>query len=1273
MPAPFESKVVEAVEALGQKHRTGVFALVFTDMVGSTALKQKLGDRASASLFGRHHQMVRETLAGFPEGEEIETAGDSFLLVFSTPSEAVRFGLLLQARLRKLRQEVQADVADRLGIHLGEVVLGADARSRKPRDVYGIQIDTCSRVMSLAKAGQILMTRAVFDSARQVLKGEDIEGLGPMEWLNHGPYLLKGLEETVEVCEVREAGQGTGEPPASSEKAQRQARADEEHVLGWRPAVGQLVPNTKWVLEQKLGEGGFGEVWLGCQRTTKEHRVFKFCFQAERVRFLKRELTLFRLLKERVGDHPNIVRLHDIYLDQAPFYVEMDYVEGRDLKAWCEVQGGVNQVSLETRLEIVAQVADALQAAHDAGVIHRDVKPGNILVSGEWRVASGGQASGTGASPDSSLVTRHPSLSIKLTDFGIGQVVSEEYLSGITRAGFTQTIMSDSSSSHTGTQVYMAPELLAGKPASTRSDIYSLGVVLYQFLVGDFSRPVTTDWAKHVPDSLLREDLVRCFAGDPTERFGSAAELAKNLRAQPERRAALQRQETELAAREKAAYRRGVTRTAALCSLAVLLFATLAWYAIQQARRAGRAASDAVREQHRAGQSELLARKSLYDADMNLAFQALAANRLGRTIDLLDQYRPKPGQEDLRRWEWRYLWQASRGDEIATLQGQDSIVTATAYSPNESVFASASWDGTIRIWSTINNQVLATLNPRFPIGTLAFSSRGEVLAAGGRGKVVVWRMKDLAMVDTFDAQTEVRWDSRRVVCFGAGDDLLLVGQLNGEILFRDYRAHTNRFVFKERESIFALQFSPDHRLLATAALRNQVHVWETKGGTNLVGPKYQFQLGDERAHYPIFDLQFSPSSQLLAASTFSEAMNRGLIRIWNLADGRVVADLTNHTRWVGDLAFFPDGSRLASSSADESIRIWDSSDWKEKVLLKGHLNEVWSLAISPDGARIATGGKDNLIKLWDPQASARSHGLRFITNFDEVVFSADAGSFVGLSRDRPAEVWSTDRLVKVQDLPSALQSAADRMALAGGLVATLSTNGVVTVGNFKSGKVLRTIQGESPVLPLLLAPKADRLAFATQDPKTIRVFKLPGGEKLTPFHWTQPQQPLGFSPDGQWLLAGMNAGKGVLWDLARNQGIEFQLDNTREWDWACFSPDSRCLAAGSPLGVVSLWEIGSAGLGGHRSINADLMALISGSFSPDSKRLVVTSGAGILWLWDTQTEQEVCTLPSSSHSLGTRVCFSADGSHLLLFEPESRRLSAYDAPPLATIEAELKR
>jgi serine/threonine protein kinase/class 3 adenylate cyclase len=551
-------------------------AILFTDVVGSTQLKAELGDREAGTLIRRHHALIREVLGGFQEAEEINTAGDSFLILFAKPSDAVKFALLVQSKLRALAKESRA-IRDRIGIHVGEIAIEGPSGSGRPKDLSGIHVDICARVMGLAQGDQILMTRFAFDSARSVLRGEELQGLKPLRWLNHGPYLLKGVEEPLEICEVGETGAGPLTPPPTSEKAHRHAAADQEPVLGWRPALEQVVPNTQWVLERKLGEGGFGEVWLGRHETLKERRVFKFCFRADRVRSLKREVTLFRLLKERVGHHPNIVGIQEVFFDAPPFYLMMDYAAGLDLRSWCEASGGVEKIPLETRLEIVAQVADALQAAHEAGVIHRDVKPSNILIA-EFGVRNAesepgvlelpDSRTGSGTNPKSEI--RNPKLLVRLTDFGIGQVISEEYLAGVTRAGFTQTMMSPGSSAQMGTQMYLAPELLAGKPASPRSDLYSLGVVLYQLLVGDFGHPLTTDWAEAIIDPLLREDLVKCFAGKPEERFASVKLLAASLRAWEMRRA--ERGARERTARRQRKFKRAAVAFAASVALVVLLF-----------------------------------------------------------------------------------------------------------------------------------------------------------------------------------------------------------------------------------------------------------------------------------------------------------------------------------------------------------------------------------------------------------------------------------------------------------------------------------------------------------------------------------------------------------------------------------------------------------------------------------------------------------------------------------------------------------------------------
>jgi serine/threonine protein kinase/class 3 adenylate cyclase len=498
------------VEKFQRKYRIGLLTLLFADIVDSTRLKQELGDRAAFDHLERHHAALREILGHFEEAEEISTAGDSSFLVFTKPSDAVRFSLRFQARLRKLAEETGHPAYDRIGIHVGEVFITEEAGTK---DLYGIQVDIAARVLALGEAQQILMTRFAFDSARQVLRGQDLEGLGTLCWMNHGPYRLKGMEEPLELCGVAEEGNGVVTPPASSDKAQRFEMPDAELVPGWRPAIDQIVPNTHWVLEKKLGEGGFGEVWLACHNKLHERRVIKFCFRADRVRSLKREVTLFRVMKEKFGHHPRIVGIQEVCFDSPPYYLVMDYARGQDLKGWCAERGGLKEIPRITLIEIAAQVADALQAAHEAGVIHRDIKPGNILVSG------------TGVSPADA--------SVKLTDFGIGQVVSPEVLAGLTRSGFTQTV---AASGQTGTHIYMAPELIANKPSSTRSDTFSLGVVLYQMLVGDFTQPLTVDWMQEIDDPLLREDLTRCFAGNPMHRWPRVAQLAENLRTLEQRR-----------------------------------------------------------------------------------------------------------------------------------------------------------------------------------------------------------------------------------------------------------------------------------------------------------------------------------------------------------------------------------------------------------------------------------------------------------------------------------------------------------------------------------------------------------------------------------------------------------------------------------------------------------------------------------------------------------------------------------------------------------------
>jgi serine/threonine protein kinase/WD40 repeat protein len=356
----------------------------------------------------------------------------------------------------------------------------------------------------------------------------------------------------------------------------------------WRPAERAIIPGTSWVLTERIGQGGAGEVWTGIHKQLGERRVFKFCDTEEKARTLKREVTLFRLLKERVGRNPHFITLHEVSLDEPPWYLMMDFVEARDLASWCAAQpGGLASLPENQRLEIVIQAADGLQAAHEAGILHRDIKPANLLVR------------------DDASHTIH----VFIADFGIGQIVTDQLLRDQTRLGFTQTVSDLRSDRLSGTLLYLAPEILEGNPATIRSDIYSLGVVLWQLLIGNLAAALDpSDWHARVPDPLLKDVLYRCLAGSPAKRWASAGELAAALRALPERRAAEERRRAEIAARERAAYRRGILRTAAIAGMiiaAVLFLASWAWI---QRGRAERAQAEIALEQAKAlPQSDLTA------------------------------------------------------------------------------------------------------------------------------------------------------------------------------------------------------------------------------------------------------------------------------------------------------------------------------------------------------------------------------------------------------------------------------------------------------------------------------------------------------------------------------------------------------------------------------------------------------------------------------------------------------------------------------------------
>lgn len=344
---------------------------------------------------------------------------------------------------------------------------------------------------------------------------------------------------------------------------------------------GQGVPGREnFVLQRQLGGGRGGEVWLAEHAKTHERRVYKFGVDGERLRALKREATLSRVLQEGLDDRRHFVELIDWNFETAPFFLECEY-GGQSLYDWS--RDGLAPLGAETRLGLFLQVADAVAAAHGVGVLHKDLKPANVLIAPEgedWR--------------------------IRLTDFGSGRLLDPERLEelGITQFGLTAT-QSISTDSSTGTPLYVAPEVFAGHAPTVQSDVYALGILLYQMLAGDLSRPMASGWEQDIDDELLREDIRLATDGNPARRLAGAGELAARLRSREARRAQAQRLREDEAqarvAREQLA--RSRARRPYLLALAAAVIAGLAVVLVLY--RAALNARDAAQDARNAAQREL--------------------------------------------------------------------------------------------------------------------------------------------------------------------------------------------------------------------------------------------------------------------------------------------------------------------------------------------------------------------------------------------------------------------------------------------------------------------------------------------------------------------------------------------------------------------------------------------------------------------------------------------------------------------------------------------
>lgn len=1167
--------------------------MMFTDLVNSTGIKAEIGAAEYGGLVARQDRIVHGCVSETPGAQVLQDTGDGFFITFPTVGDAIACALRFQFRMH--REAWPHPMAARVGIHLGQVAQVASSTTGQPK-VFASSVDMTARVMSLAAGGQILMTRTVFDEARQfVHEHPPVDGQKPgIVWVAHGPYLFKGADEPMEVYEVGAEGDAPLVPPEDNEKARRHIRPGEEQTLGWRPGANRRLPNAPhWVIRRKLGEGGFGEVWLAEHDKTHAKRVFKFCFDAERLRALKREVVLFRLLKEALGDRRDIGRVVDWQFESAPYFIEMDYAPEGNLTHWAESQGGIQNVKLGTRLRIVAQVAEALDAAHSVGILHKDIKPSNVLMVRD---------------ADGALYPR-------LTDFGIGTLTDRNRLKefNITAAGFTSSSLSMMDASRSGTLMYSPPETMANKPHTVQGDIYALGVMLYQMVVMDLHRPLAEGWERDVKDTLLREDIAACVDGDPANRPRSAKDVASRLlklehRRKERREKAEARQrdaEVRKAAEESARLaerRRRLIRvlSAGVGALVVIagLFAVLLWQLGNRTREAQTNAKARTEEAQKARAAEDAQRKATGEAEQagalakEAAAQAEAAEAVKRralTAELVAHGMEKQ-QGGNPALALPYFVRA-----LAEVEGKDPAAVGAYRARIAATLAQCTvpW----LVTGATSGEVLpATPEPA------SVALDGRVLRRRD-GEGHVWVIDDPsgkpAVTFTSDARINhaaLSPDGQRVVTCGADKVAALWDARTGRRL--------GKAMLHDGPVTFAC-FSADGARVLTGGEGRAARVWDATSGepvTPWLAHRGAVTCG-----------LFAPDGRTVVTG------GRDNVAIaWNVADGKQLGETMQHPRAVVGMAFAPGTDRVATICEDHAARIWDLATTREVGPLLRHQGPINSAVFSRDGTRLVTAGDDNAARVWD----------------------ARTGAAVGLPLDHPDHVMHAS------------------FSGDGQLVATACRDATVQAWRLGAGPTapaVRTgmkIQHRGPVRGVVFAPD-DRHVVSVLHDWGVFVWSL--SERATPGMDAGLEMSgadfAAFDPDGASLIAWQAGGQApIVRSLADPKAAPVRLaGHGGQVTCAALGPGSLA-ATGHADKQVILWDAESGKPRGEPLVaDGEIHTVV---FARDGGRVLAATRRGMVWAWDINSGNAI--VKGVKPAGGGRIeAFSADGAKFLAITPAS--------------------
>lgn len=1034
-----------------------------------------------------------------------------------------------------------------------------------------------------------------------------------------------------------------------------------EHVPRIWPEQSRLATPCRfgnYELLEEIAHGGMGVVYKARQLRPNRIVALKLILSGQLARRV--DVERFHAEAEAAArlDHPHIVPIYEVGQHGGQHYFTMKYIEGGSLaERNSEFRNQNSEFGSAARL--LSTIARAVHYAHQRGILHRDLKPGNILLD-----AAG-----------------EPYVS----DFGLAKEFG-----GDETGSLSGTIV--------GTASYMAPEQAAGgKSLTTAVDTYSLGAILYELLTGkppfksdsaletlrqvrerEVMSPRAINWAI---DRDLETICLKCLEKEPQRRYGSAELLADDLDRWLAGEPILAR---PAGAVERAFRRCKKNPLVTALAITIVFLAALGligvltqWQAAlaneqkavaneqkaeanaaeaqQKAQEAAAQRDEAQRQRDEIKSLNEKLNRTLYLAHISLAQNAWATGDTDRMMGLLEQHIPKSGETDLRGFEWFYLDRLSRPD-VFTLKGHTSPVQCVAFSPDGKRLASGELNHAIKIWDVRSGREVRTLSGHTGYVTwIDFSPDGTKLASTSTiedestdkeipGQIKIWNLatgeellswseSGLAYCLAFSP------DGRRIAC-GSGSEVKLRDSQTGEA-----KLTINELGGPDGQ-VHNIAFSPDGRRLLCCALseekknpKRELRVCDSENGAELLS------LAGSRG-------DFSPDGKKFVAVV------DGNLRICDAESGKELVSLGEHAQRISSAVFSPDGKKLATHSGDGLLKLWDARSGEEISTFPGFSRNYVNAVFCPDGKSFASGSGTRVRILKSPAGNEPTVLRGHSELVNGAIFSPDGSRIATASADKTAKIWNALTGEEVVTL-TGHHGGVRRLAFSsnGKQLATASADATIKLWNAETGEELRTLNGHTAgVLSVEFSPDGKQLASTSHD-ATIRIWNVSDGRELQSLTGhTDAVGRVAYRSDGKRLVSASKDQTVRVWDATTGtelMKLEGHKEAVRE---AFFSPDGMRIVSGAANAMVWDAQTGQQLL----SLPWETKVVVSVAFSPDGKR--IATGSEQVRIWDATDGQELLLLKGHTGAVSS-VAFSPDGTRLVSASLD-KTVRIWDATPV---------